>query len=143
MTEKNSDVSLDEVLESIKKMVIDKEPPVLELTDMISDDGSITKVKKNCIEDSNMSSFLRLIQENSNNRKTHENVAACKQEDSAQFVNRSRNSKEENSVLSDMIKKTINQVLQKWINDNLSVIAKEIIEKEIKNFLYNKSHRHD
>jgi cell pole-organizing protein PopZ len=70
--EKKTEMSLDEVLSSIKKMVMDEEPPVLELTDVISGDGSIVKASKNVEthqlgsggKNPDMSSFLRLIQEN-------------------------------------------------------------------------------
>ncbi|MDR2268498.1 MAG: hypothetical protein LBD81_03570, partial [Holosporaceae bacterium] len=72
MDGKKTEMSLDEVLSSIKKMVMDEEPPVLELTDVISKDGSITKLTKDNIapitsldsKNPDMSSFLRLIQEN-------------------------------------------------------------------------------
>jgi hypothetical protein len=72
MSERKTEMSLDEVLSSIKKMVMDEEPPVLELTDVISKDGSINKVNKDSVapiksadsKNPDMSSFLRLIQEN-------------------------------------------------------------------------------
>lgn len=58
---------MDEVLSSIKDMITGTEPPVLELTDMIAEDGSIVKIEKNktkSITNPDMKSFLRLIQEN-------------------------------------------------------------------------------
>ena len=68
MTEKPAEMSLDEMLSSIKQMVIDKEPPVLELTDMISPDGTIVKVKRGQGDfkiKNEMRDFLRLAQEES------------------------------------------------------------------------------
>ena len=71
MEKESSEMSLDEVLSSIKKMVIDEEPPVLELTEMVSDDGSIVSLKKDAASPSpssdkkntDMSAFLKLIQQ--------------------------------------------------------------------------------
>jgi cell pole-organizing protein PopZ len=132
MTEKNSEMSLDEVLSSIKKMVIDVEPPVLDLTDMVSDDGSITKIKKTSVGNKDMGAFLRLIQKNSDcSDKTHNNNNSSKQSN----CNCEINPKEE-SVLSEMIKNAMTPILRKWVDDNLPEMVKEIVEKEIKNFLY-------
>ena len=69
MAEKQTEMSLDEMLSSIKQMVIDKDPPVLELTDMISPDGTIIKVgngQSDCSVKNEMRDFLRLAQEESN-----------------------------------------------------------------------------
>jgi len=67
MVEEQTEMSLDEMLSSIKQMVIDKDPPVLELTDMVSPDGSIIKIKngqKKSKSKSELRDFLRLAQEN-------------------------------------------------------------------------------
>jgi cell pole-organizing protein PopZ len=68
ITDKSAtEASLDEVLSSIKDMVTGPEPPVLDLTDMIAEDGSVIKLEKNKVKSINnpdMKSFLRLIQEN-------------------------------------------------------------------------------
>lgn len=67
MAENQTEMSLDEVLSSIRQMVVDKEPPVLELTDMISPDGTIVKVKngqKDSKSKNELRDFLRLAQEN-------------------------------------------------------------------------------
>ena len=63
--EKQTEMSLDDVLSSIKQMVIDEEPPVLELTERVSDDGSIITLEDAAqpAEDSNgMSAFLKMAQ---------------------------------------------------------------------------------
>ena len=62
MVDKNSEMSLDEVLMSIKKMVVAEEPPVLDLTDMVKPDGSIEKIRTPDSGGSDMGTFLKLVQ---------------------------------------------------------------------------------
>lgn len=163
MEDKNAEMSLDEVLSSIKKMVIDEEPPVLELTDMISEDGSIVKIQKN-IPDSktqDMGSFLKLIQENQDNGlckgKKEEvaeekiepsdiyeyhgfhDVANTKNDQQKDTMKKKTTLSETNDVISDLIKEMLTPILQQWINDNLQKIVSSVVEKEVKNFLYNRS----
>lgn len=74
-------MSLDEVLSSIKKMMIDKEPPVLDLTNIITENGDIVDVQNMATNTSSMGSFLKFVNEDeqtqemqraSINKKTNE-----------------------------------------------------------------------
>lgn len=80
MADESSEMSLDDVLSSIKQMVIDKDPPVLELTDMLSSDGRIVNVKsvdgsasaKSSADSGNsdIKTFLQLVQSSGENEVT-------------------------------------------------------------------------
>ncbi|MCR4623819.1 MAG: DUF2497 domain-containing protein [Alphaproteobacteria bacterium] len=66
MVEDQTEMSLDEMLSSIKQMVVDKDPPVLDLTDMVSSDGTIVKLKngqKNSKGKNELRDFLQRAQE--------------------------------------------------------------------------------
>ncbi|MDR2681449.1 MAG: DUF2497 domain-containing protein [Holosporaceae bacterium] len=152
MDENKSEMSLDEVLSSIKKMVMDEEPPVLELTDMVSRDGSIVKIKKGGMPDNNknpdMGSFLKLIQENTDSASKKE---AAKQEMPERVVcsvccdlpdseelnfekikeEPSSSQKSENTIM-EMIKSVMTPLIQKWLDENLQTIVKNAVESEIK-----------
>ena len=82
MAENQTEMSLDEVLSSIKQMVVDKDPPVLELTDMISSDGTIVKVKngqKDPKSKNELRDFLRLAQENGKDSSLFKDPSLTKQ----------------------------------------------------------------
>ena len=144
MSENNTEMSLDEVLSSIKKMVIDEQPPVLELTDMVSENGSIMRVQKDIIpstngtgagdSDADMSSFLRLIQENSS---TIEEVSKTIDAD-LHFgrVKANVTEREERNPLLETIKSALHPVLKEWADENLPAIAAEIIRDEVRKMLY-------
>jgi cell pole-organizing protein PopZ len=151
MEDNNAEMSLDEVLSSIKKMVVDEEPPVLELTDMISNDGSIVKIQKNAKDCKNkdMGSFLKLIQENQDstqhNTKKEDNTL-----EDIENLNKSRQNQkntqflsEKHDVIYELIKEILPPILQKWINDNLPKIVSNIVETEVKNFLYRRNMKNE
>ena len=124
MVDKNPEMSLDEVLSSIKKMVIDTEPPVLELTDMVSENGDIVKVKSNVeSQSSDMSSFLKLIQENEQTPKEMHFKAEIQKTSTSQ------------DRPSEFLKSVATPLIREWINANLPKIVKEVAEKEIKKLL--------
>lgn len=155
MENKTSEMSLDEVLSSIKKMVIDEEPPVLELTEMVSDDGSIVSIKKknNDAKSENksndMSSFLKLIQEDVSeaaqemaempaaamNSSHIEQTAECgKTSVDAKIEETPRHLPE--NVLHELIREAITPLLKDWLDKNLPSVINKIVESEVKNFLY-------
>ncbi len=122
MVNNNPEMSLDEVLSSIKKMVIDSEPPVLELTDMVSENGDIVRVKSSTeAKSSDMGSFLKLIQENENS--SNEKSAVIPKEGPTQ------------DKRSEFLKSVATSLIQKWISENMPRIAKDIAEREIKKLL--------
>lgn len=82
MVEDQTEMSLDEMLSSIKQMVVDKDPPVLELTDMVSSDGTIVKLKnsqKNSKSKSELRDFLQRAQESGKESQLFKDSALAKQ----------------------------------------------------------------
>ena len=141
MAEKQTEMSLDEMLSSIKQMVIDKDPPVLELTDMVSPDGTIIKLKSshnNCSDKSEMRDFLRLAQEESNSSLS---------EDLRNEVNASDSIKEESPLhetkenpisaqkisitVSDVVREIASPIIKEWLDKNLENLVKEIVMAEV------------
>lgn len=129
MKDNSSEMSLDEVLSSIKKMVVDSEPPVLELTDMVSENGDIVKVKSGVSNSSSdMGSFLKLIQENDDSPKlTLESPNVVRSEQPEQ--------RSPKAGSSEFLKEIATTLIQQWINENLPGLVKEVAETEIKKIL--------
>ncbi len=146
MKEKN-EMSLDEVLSSIKKMVVDKEPPVLDLTDMISKDGTIVKVKKNNGEnkdEQDMGTFLKLIQENQDtivNQKNASQNNIDSQNHERKTFSKQKSDESQDNLIIDIIKETLSPILQNWVKENLHTIVSEMVEKEVKAFIYQHSQK--
>ena len=140
--EKNAEKSLDEVLSSIKQMVTDDEPPVLELTDMVSDDGSVVKVKKDIpTKDGNtdMSSFLRLIQENSDTIEEASKIVNTEQHFNCKPNENSLSGMPDymdQNPLMETIKVVLRPILEKWVNENLREISTNVIREEVRKLLY-------
>ena len=128
MEDKNTEMSLDEVLSSIKKMVIDEESPVLELTDMIAEDGKIVKIKKAGKDYKNQDNASENTDLTDDLRQKH------KPKNAEVF-------QEKHDVISSIVKEILPPILQKWMNDNLPKIVTNIVETEVKNFLYQKGDR--
>lgn len=132
MVEQNSEMSLDEVLSSIKDMVIADEPPVLELTDMIAEDGSIVKVKKDCSEhNKNMRDFLKFVQEDTHYEKSRVTSIPENNQCSASKAN----DKLQNDSVMEMVSNLLKPMLKTWIDENASKVAGKILEEEIKKIL--------
>jgi len=156
MADTKSEMSLDEVLSSIKKMVVDSEPPVLDLTDMVAEDGSVVKVGEESSANG-IGDFLRLAQENDMHNR-HENINI---KDDINFEQQEKTSKTNlkddvmveifkdiaapevkrwlNANLPSVISDTVNQTINKWMQDNLSHLVGSIVEREIRNLLNRKS----
>ncbi|MDR3187275.1 MAG: DUF2497 domain-containing protein [Holosporaceae bacterium] len=143
MADTNAEMSLDEVLSSIKKMIMDDEPPVLDLTDMVTQDGSVVKVKKSDYngKNSDMSSFLHLIQEGADGVASDGSDSGEMKASSA--ASRASGSKSpnrqdlfgKNDTLADLIRGMIQPLLQKWISENLPAIASKVVEAEVRRLL--------
>ena len=143
--EKQAGMSLDEVLSSIKQMVTDKEPPVLELTDMISPDGKVIKITKDAnlknassSEHHEISDFLRLAQENSCDSKG-QLLQDTEKEDVKQVVHQKEESNaksvpnfEKKSNLDQIIQEIATPLVQDWIKNNLHKIVEKIVQEEIR-----------
>lgn len=135
MGENKTEMSLDEVLSSIKKMVVDEEPPVLDLTNMVSDDGKIVNLKKSAPEKNNdMSSFLQLIQEN-----TEKRISEPVKVQSVQKTEPSKTPELKKNLLMEIIQSSLRPILKEWLDENLKNIVTEIVKEEIKKTLYNNS----
>jgi len=134
--EKQSEMSLDEVLSSIKQMVINEEPPVLELTDMVSEDGSIVKINDAINDPSlkaskDMSSFLKMAQANGKvNNSPIQDVAV-----EVDPISEKQNDNNGKEILRQLIIKMAEPLIKEWLSNNLSSIAREIVEEEVKKAL--------
>ena len=133
MTDKQSEMSIDEVLSSIKQMVIDKDPPVLELTDMISPDGAIIKVKQSETE-KDMKTFLRLAQENGAAGTTEEQVVikTC-----SPVKEKKIDSVGSGSVLGEIIKEVATPLVREWLAANLPEIVRAVVAEEVRRLMSN------
>ncbi|MDR0632390.1 MAG: hypothetical protein LBF54_04120 [Holosporaceae bacterium] len=151
MVDKNSEMSLDDVLSSIKKMVIDDEPPVLDLTDMVKPDGSVVKIKAADSEHSDIGAFLKLVQKNADSiseRKHQKEEYIAQHLQKAPIISTDVSScptvskTEENSsqpngneTILELLKEVAIPLLDKWAKDNLPDIAKNIMEEKFRELL--------
>ncbi len=130
--DKQAEMSLDEVLSSIKQMVISDEPPVLELTDMINEDGNIVKIKKtdsisnesvNTSKDMDM--FLKLAQEE---EKAIDKTCVDK-------ATEEKNVDKNSNILKNIIIEIATPIIQDWLQENLPTITREIVKDKVKDIL--------
>ncbi len=141
MVEQQTEMSLDDVLSSIKQMVIDKDPPVLELTDMISSDGTIVKVKNGQDEsgkpigsETNLTDFLRLAQE-----KGKETEVASSENSAKQVAEqKSTNGQSSTIAIDEIIREVSGPIIKDWLDKNLLGIVKEVVAVEIRNMMSQK-----
>ena len=142
MAEKQTEMSLDEMLSSIKQMVVDKDPPVLELTDMISPDGSIIKVgegRNDCSLKGEMRDFLRLAQEESNTSLSKSSVQDSSKTDECGVIEKKlpscepkeNPSKKIGIAVSDVVREIATPIVEEWLEKNLRNIVKEIVAAEV------------
>jgi hypothetical protein len=143
MTDKNPEMSLDDVLSSIRKMVIDSEPPVLDLTDMVKPDGSIVKVRSP--ENADMSAFLKLVQENaasaSNNERLKDEFVAQRLKkgpivsadvSSCPIDSRPEKKTDKNEAILELLKEIAAPSVNKWVENHIQDIVRQIVEERIK-----------
>lgn len=153
----SSEMSLDDVLSSIKKMVIDEEPPVLELTEMVSEDGSIVSLKKQPVtsdstekKGNDMSAFLKLIQQEGTQDSLEAPISAQEKSPKkpknreTKIHSESNDSVEpagdasiprDNTVFQELILEAAKPLIKDWINNNLAQMVKDIVQKEVCEFL--------
>jgi hypothetical protein len=149
MIDKNSEMSLDEVLSSIRKMVVDEEPPVLDLTDMVRPDGSIVKVKNS--ENADMGAFLKLVQENSDSvstadQKRFKDEYISQQLKKAPIIStdvsnypfscesdkKTEKKTDKNEAILELLREIAQPTVNKWIENHLCDMAKEAIDEKMK-----------
>ncbi|MDR0968748.1 MAG: hypothetical protein LBL99_03930 [Holosporaceae bacterium] len=148
MADKN-EMSLEDVLSSIRKMVIDDEPPVLDLTDMVKPDGTIVKVKaSDSSNNQDMGAFLKLAQKNAESmsdfKRKEENEEQTQQKTadsdvstrvvvSCDVKNDASNQKQEKSeAILELLKEIAIPLIDKWIEDNLPNLAKKAMENKLR-----------
>jgi cell pole-organizing protein PopZ len=108
---------------------------VLELTDMVSDNGSIVKIKKDG-KSPDMGSFLRLVQENADR---NDPSALRDTGDASRSAINERYDESLKSPLYGIIREIVSPLLKEWVNDNLPSIVTKVVEAEVKSFLYKSS----
>lgn len=152
----NKEMSLDEVLSSIKKMMIDKEPPVLDLTNMVTENGEIVDVQNVHQQETSMGSFLKFVSEDDkmkdgNNTMQKENnidirevenmahekvtpvIREALPEESSPII------ATENSIDNSMdkamlviIENLMKPMIEKWLKENLAPLVGKTVEEEVK-----------
>ena len=142
MAEKQTEMSLDEMLSSIKQMVIDKDPPVLELTDMVSPDGTIIKVgngQSDCSVKNEMRDFLRLAQEETDTSLSKSSIQDSSKADACESIEKKlplcetkeNPSKKIGIAVSDVVREIATPIIEQWLEKNLRNIVKEIVAVEV------------
>lgn len=150
MSDKQSEMSLDDVLQSIKQMVTDKEPPVLDLTDMMSPDGSIVKLKKgfdpgnntkdftadpasnNVGDKGDFSTFLSLAQANAQMAtQSVKNSNRTKHTDYDTSAEMPSVSEKKFQPLEKTIREIAASIIKEWLALNLERVMRETIREEV------------
>ncbi|MDR0677997.1 MAG: DUF2497 domain-containing protein [Holosporaceae bacterium] len=152
MIDKDSEMSLDDVLSSIKKMIINDEPPVLELTDVVKPDGSIVKIETTNSKNSSIGSFLKLVQESTSFCEENEHlkekyisqqlqkapviatdVLSCPVSSQDKKLDESKkaddSNKDKREAISNTLKEIIDPMVDKWLEENLASLVNKKIEE--------------
>lgn len=132
MAEKKSEMSLDEVLSSIKQMVVDAEPPVLDLTDMVTADGTVVKVGENESEES-MGAFLKLAQDSADEDKQGNTSPVKTIVERSSPTTISKTSKDD--VMTEIFKDIAAPEVKKWLDTNLSQVVSNAVRPAIHEWL--------
>ena len=138
--EKNQTMSQGDILDSIRKMVeSDKNSSVLELTDLLDENGNITKVskekgnKKNRSKETDVGDFLRLIKDNKSMSEgtdvdeTEEVYDMNEDNDNIISANISSN--------NDYIHRIVDKTVKDYLDANLPAIVKKTVENAVLNTL--------
>lgn len=138
--EKNQTMSQGDILDSIRKMVeSDKNSSVLELTDLLDENGNITKVskekgnKKNRSKETDVGDFLRLIKDNKSMSEgtdvdeTEEVYDMNDDNDNIISANMSSN--------NDYIHRIVDKTVKDYLDANLPAIVKKTVENAVLNTL--------
>lgn len=147
MTEenKNDTLSQGEILASIRKMVEnEKDSSVLDLTDLVDDNGKITKLekkdanyKKQRKKETDVGDFLRLIKDNKpiRNGGEDDDSVYIKEQDDMTDDNDLNVDNERAQSHNDYIHRIVHKTVKEYLDANLPAIAKRIIEHEVVNML--------
>ena len=147
--------SIDDILNNIRSAIKDKSPiqsrPVsgsapydlLELTDVVQDDGSILKIKKHdkIVDDQQIKLSNKIISDSLASEKLlSDEVASESAECISSFVDQLLrvklfNDQESTGQLNKLSAEVVRPFIQDWLNENLPLIIREILEKEIKDLI--------
>ena len=143
--DKNRDMSQGDILDSIRKMVEnDKNSSVLELTDLLDEDGNITKVskdkisKKNRQKETDVGDFLRLIKDN---KSMLENSTVENSDLRNIGGNVEMDDANDNIISSgvngnnDYIHRIVDKTVKEYLDANLPTIVKKTVESVVVNML--------
>ena len=147
--------SIDDILNNIRSAIKDKSPiqsrPVsgsapydlLELTDVVQDAGSILKIKKHdkIVDDQQIKLSNKIISDSLASEKLlSDEVASESAECISSFVDQLLrvklfNDQESTGQLNKLSAEVVRPFIQDWLNENLPLIIREILEKEIKDLI--------
>ena len=138
---KNQEMSQGDILDSIRKMVeTDQNTSVIELTNLINDDGSVSKVSKDKIsqkksqKETDVGDFLRLMRDN-------ESMSAVVDADRREVFEDSKMNDDRDlddgrmMMTGDYIHRIVQKTVKDYLDANLPAIAKKIIEHEVVSML--------
>lgn len=122
----SSEMPLDEVLSSIKEMVIGNEPPVLELTNIVTEDKALeSDVVKNSSKVQNSEDIKTFLQMAQSNGVGNEGTLSAP-------IGKNTN---QGQILETVLQKIVTPLIENWIKENLPRITGEIVEKELRKIL--------
>lgn len=133
------EMSQSDILDSIRRMVQDeKNSSVVELTDLVDDNGNIVKVNKTKAskkiqqKETDVGDFLRLIKDN-------EPIDSTSSDKDQLYRKESKMDEDINIDVAtggnDYIHRVVQKVVKDYLDANLPAIAKKIIEHEVVNML--------
>lgn len=147
--------SIDDILNNIRSAIKDKSPvqsrpnsgsahyDLLELTDVVQDDGSVVKIKKHdkIVDDQQIKLSNKIISDSLASEKLlSDEVANESTECISSFVDQLLrvklfNDQESAGQLNKLSAEVVRPFIQDWLNKNLPLIIREILEKEIKDLI--------
>ncbi|WP_425360737.1 MULTISPECIES: DUF2497 domain-containing protein [unclassified Candidatus Tisiphia] len=144
---KNQDMSIEEILKSIKGMIDNRsgsqsnDDDILELTNIVGEGEVLHEkiwVKEDGLEDNPQSQLTEeLLQESLISDKSAAETTKIFQHFSkaAQEINANANSKVK--TLEELVVEMIRPQLRQWLDKNLPLLVKQVVEKEIQKLLPN------
>ena len=135
--DEEKEMSQGDILDSIRKMVEnDKNASVLELTDLIDENGNVTKVtkekisKKNHPKETDVGDFLRLIKDNKSMSDDTDDVReVVKMSDEDNVISNGISSN------NDYIHRIVDKTVKEYLDANLPAIVKKTVENAVLNTL--------
>ncbi|MCC8371599.1 MAG: DUF2497 domain-containing protein [Rickettsia endosymbiont of Pseudomimeciton antennatum] len=141
---KNQDMSIEEILKSIKGMIDNRSEPqsndddILELTNIVG--GEVAWYEEDKLEEDNVHSQLaeELLQESLISDKSAAETTKIFQHFSktAREINMNA-SNSKGKTLEELVVEMIRPQLSQWLDKNLPLLVKQLVEKEIQKLLAN------